>query len=595
MKSIRQIREEYDSLIGKSDKDIQKLLELAKSGLLDESNVALIDRAMKMDPSLMTIAEKKAMTDLLESLMAQVLYNETSYGVLSEDINKDEDDDKDDRKSKHDPTATKNIPMILIFKRQSIRSFPDNQSVALYYSPVMDKYVSIAFGPSGKDKKNKIVVTESRRKNNFNPNALGPGWKKLHDINQQDTETDTKREILDKTPNNRLHLIPGKAAGDEAAKRIKDLGGGITTQMAAKLGMDIHQLIRNPKGAMGIGDKKKAPKGAFGKFLDRFKSRPKSVIPSAMQTPKKTATATNTTQTSGKTAPAANQPDIEAIKAANRAKYMENQKAAADAEEKRIGRHSDEFAKQQARSTADLNARNKKVSPVMPGFPPKSKAKSTSPQRSIGAPYAPDQPKKSGFIPGRERLAESFVSKLMYMREDLKTFGRVKKMPTLPKKKNGFSWNEYMAKKHLENQNKPRTQYPSQSTAMDSPQPAPTSVAPKVDNTVARSVAPDIPYARSWNRMSGLGPGGGRLRGAPRSAESQQNEESNLEKLRMIAEGTPYDIQFGKKVIPIDDKIAKKVLTVYESLNTENKQKMEAMLDESYKSFSKAISFSIKV
>lgn len=47
-----------------------------------------------------------------------------------------------DRKVKAPPT--------LLWRRTSIRTFPDNHIVALYYSPQLDKYVSIPFGPEGK-------------------------------------------------------------------------------------------------------------------------------------------------------------------------------------------------------------------------------------------------------------------------------------------------------------------------------------------------------------------------------------------------------------------------------------------------------------
>ena len=41
------------------------------------------------------------------------------------------------------------MPNLLLFRRITYRKFPDNQVIALYYSKVVDKYLSIPFGPTG--------------------------------------------------------------------------------------------------------------------------------------------------------------------------------------------------------------------------------------------------------------------------------------------------------------------------------------------------------------------------------------------------------------------------------------------------------------
>ena len=43
----------------------------------------------------------------------------------------------------------KDMPSLLIFRRLSFRLYPKNQVVALYYSKLLDKYLSIPFGPGG--------------------------------------------------------------------------------------------------------------------------------------------------------------------------------------------------------------------------------------------------------------------------------------------------------------------------------------------------------------------------------------------------------------------------------------------------------------
>lgn len=41
------------------------------------------------------------------------------------------------------------MPSLLLFRRVSYRMYPDNQVVALYYSKMVDKYLSVPFGPTG--------------------------------------------------------------------------------------------------------------------------------------------------------------------------------------------------------------------------------------------------------------------------------------------------------------------------------------------------------------------------------------------------------------------------------------------------------------
>jgi len=43
--------------------------------------------------------------------------------------------------------STKEMPAVIVFRRVSFRSYPKGQVVALYYSKVMDKYLSIPIGP----------------------------------------------------------------------------------------------------------------------------------------------------------------------------------------------------------------------------------------------------------------------------------------------------------------------------------------------------------------------------------------------------------------------------------------------------------------
>ena len=45
--------------------------------------------------------------------------------------------------------SSKDMPVMLVFRRVSYRVYPNKQVVSLYYSHMIDKYLSIPYGPGG--------------------------------------------------------------------------------------------------------------------------------------------------------------------------------------------------------------------------------------------------------------------------------------------------------------------------------------------------------------------------------------------------------------------------------------------------------------
>lgn len=145
MRDIKQIRE----LNEMDDSQIRKLTALARAGLFDIKKINFIKRALDKDVSKMTQADKKALIELLDSLMAEVLGSTQIYSKVKQEVMKE----SKDYLTKYDPRYEKNypsdrdLPHIIILKRKAIRVYPDSQKVGLYYSQALDKYVSIPFGP----------------------------------------------------------------------------------------------------------------------------------------------------------------------------------------------------------------------------------------------------------------------------------------------------------------------------------------------------------------------------------------------------------------------------------------------------------------
>lgn len=121
MKTVKQILEENK----KNQKEIlaESLDSFADAGLLEDARVSLIKRSIQKDPATMTVAERKSLVSFVETIL-----------------------EAKKRPAGHIP-AEKDVPVVIILQRKAIRVFPDNQKIALYYSPALDKYVSIPYGP----------------------------------------------------------------------------------------------------------------------------------------------------------------------------------------------------------------------------------------------------------------------------------------------------------------------------------------------------------------------------------------------------------------------------------------------------------------
>ena len=133
MKKIEQIRENYDFITEKEEADTRKLVILARAGLFESTKLPMYKRALSKDAASMTIAERKAIVELSEALMSEI--------ISSQDMNLME-------ASKYNTVA--DLPNVIVLKRKAVRQYPGQQVVGLYYSQYLDRYVSIPFGPENK-------------------------------------------------------------------------------------------------------------------------------------------------------------------------------------------------------------------------------------------------------------------------------------------------------------------------------------------------------------------------------------------------------------------------------------------------------------
>ena len=138
MKTIKQIREDT-SLITVDD---QRLRSLVEAGLLNNSKANLLENALNKDSRVMTPMERNLIVDLVESMISEIAaVPVTKPGTVSS-APKNNPFVSDKRLTT--PSGTQ-IPQVIMLRRKSIRTYPDDQTVALYYAPAIDKYISIPF------------------------------------------------------------------------------------------------------------------------------------------------------------------------------------------------------------------------------------------------------------------------------------------------------------------------------------------------------------------------------------------------------------------------------------------------------------------
>lgn len=144
MKSIKDLKEQYNNIVETESKEERKLTTLVRSGLFDAKKLPALKRAMDKPSEKMTPAEKKILIDLLDSLINQVVSSDQVYSKVKRNVQDMHEELKID-----EPVTIKQVPSIVVFKRRAVRVYPGGRQVGLYYSYQLDKYITIPFGDAG--------------------------------------------------------------------------------------------------------------------------------------------------------------------------------------------------------------------------------------------------------------------------------------------------------------------------------------------------------------------------------------------------------------------------------------------------------------
>jgi len=230
MITVKQVLENYNIITEKASNDTKNLAALVHAGLLDESKLPILNRALSKSANMMTEAEKKALQGLVESLASCVISEQQDH--LS----------KLDTSRPMSYPSEKEIPTVLILKRKAIRVYPDNQKVALYYCQALDRYISV---PYGKNAKNLGMVMNEDTRGVGGGSVSGPGTVLSRAQQQSDSEekekpaTTATRSFKRKVPNPVQRF-------NRAAERLSATGADTTknlTVTAIRAGVDPKKAV----------------------------------------------------------------------------------------------------------------------------------------------------------------------------------------------------------------------------------------------------------------------------------------------------------------------------------------------------------------
>lgn len=612
MKTVKQIIQEQ------KETSIQDFMSLVELGLLDESKVPLLKNALIVSPEMMTEAEKSVLTDIVESV---ILEKEASSKSLEKDM-----------------ISTKDVPTVLTFRRKTIRVFPDSVRVAMYYSPQLDKYISIPFGPKTAETGSRSLIpqlTEASYRTKPAP-GIKPKGSGLKDAEDEDSRIarlhgdkaakehrarvekskdrdasasyhSTKKEhdgpsFRDAVRKAREHSSweakAGHIATSAAIHSTKAVGkaavGG--AKIAGRLaGKGLKAAISGIRKAKSAGIKSLVPKKVIDwahKEADKAGFKPKKTINEAKK----------------------KEPSEEEIRA----------KKERDATNDKVDYHR-MIRALRVSTDSKFSHRGKEISKKKHYRDIVKNLESRIKERGDEVPYVPREKKTLKPKPGRKpppAIAEGFTDYLPgykssreQMDQDIETAekegikGSVKKFVKrdVPKALMGVAPGAKMvgaASKVGAAVDKAK-RFISQAAKKAAPVAAGAvgAIAASGGGGDSGSSTEKKSYVSKAGEKKGSNKRNPSRVTSDASATAQEAErnkklfkESNFKKIKCLAEsgGGSIDLDFGKDNISINSRLARKVVSVYESLNSKNKKNMESMLDESIGSYRKIINFTLR-
>lgn len=593
MREIKQIRQ----LNEMDDSQIRKLTALARAGLFDPKKLNFIKRALDKDVNKMTPADKKALIELLDSLMAEVLGSSQVYAKVKQEVMHE----SKDYLSKYDPRFDKNypsdreLPQIIILKRKAIRVYPDSQKVGLYYSQALDKYVSIPFG-------NGIpVVNEETELNELSQAKKTATF--LARRAQADSDEDNHVAAL-KAAKTLKHIekVHGKTAStaisDVADSRKKKADSEKEAKRKIK-SMEVNPIVG---GAALAGV-------AIGKAIDRFRAKraEKKAAQTKTPEPKKDEAPKSSMSTSGKVS-----GKFASTQTASPSKITIRPKVQPKAEPKTepSKSSSDQPDDSGLAAASKLSSKTKTATYQSHSAQTIPNIKHGAPRKAGGAFLIPSHPsKKSSMQP--EVKTKAIKASLLKKMDEKRQEKLDEVAPLVPLALGAARVAAPVIGRALATGAKAlwkgtkavgRTAGKVGGAAVGA---AAGLGGGSEDSSSSSSGSSDEPKvlkpAEFSMKASTSKPESGSINTALKSRDTSLSrkvsqaalkESKIIKTLKNINEDTELEIAGNK--ITINNTIAEKIVSLYESLNGNNKKKMNTMLNESVESFKKVIEFAVR-
>lgn len=581
MKTLKQILKESDTLEIRENINGTELVEMVKLGLLEENKLPLLERALSMNIDLMTEAEKNIIVDLLQKLISEKLGEKKDINILNPG-NLNQSNYMSDSK----------VPVIITFKRRSIRVFPNGIKIALYYSPQLDKYISIPFGEKSAETLG-TNINEGKSVKNTNTTSLSDSEKEeIRDVSKEygarvglqhktNIQSDNRKRIRNRAlerARGARQLARIRGGYGEGLRRAEDkYGTGISGSVAkgvhtAKyLGAKVINKFMKEDVETSFFDNLQEARSKTIKYKPKTKRRISSFKTKNLGKTKRPITKVSKT-----------------LKTHKKVKKSVEKKVETPAVPTDVDKHTKIYAK------AKQNYNNATSRPITVWDAKKRKKVTLDAKehyRNIMNHHAEkirsgggrlpevkerEKPKRTPGIKPPPALAEQeqlneFIGKIL---KGAASWAAKKAMKALSSGKDGDSDN---SKKFNDDEEKDKEDRFTRKRKGDTV---------GLGKTVGTNrVAPDAAEWHSVKRQSGS------------KATQIDMRESNFELIRSLAEsnqGGKIEIPFDGDTVSINNRIAKKVLSIHETLNKTNKKNMENMLNESISSFRKVINFAIR-
>jgi hypothetical protein len=231
--------QEFRQLVEEEKSDYSKFDMLVRAGLANKAQLARIHRIldkMTEERPQFNNADREIMRNLFNRMIDIISNNKQIFQKTRQAVR--EKDEKQVESIQLDEALDLNNdpPFVLVLKRKSIRLYPNNTKIALYYNQKLDKYFSIPYGggvdapvqaeetqieEGVMDQLHKIVADkqaqtvkfgngQSRKVDHFTASAITQVHKALND--------DNKKKFADMVHKSPAHLVK---ASDFAFSRAK--------------------------------------------------------------------------------------------------------------------------------------------------------------------------------------------------------------------------------------------------------------------------------------------------------------------------------------------------------------------------------------